>query len=563
MRIRLFVVLSSSSSSTTTLLLSLALALLLIRQEVACFTSLTSLPSSSPSSRTIRVYNNYNPTTSRNKKKISSDITIITSTRLSATTTELEDDVDDNVHTTGTVIHLNHAGASPSPNTVLERVIKHMKLEQKLGGYAAAELVKDELNSVYDKVCQLIHARNPHQEIALMESATVAFTKIFYTIVYAIQQQNEKDKNSKQRNVILISDVEYAANVVAICKFATEYNWVVLSLPSSVVDGKSTGIVDIEQLDKILSGTYKYKDHGETTTKILDPDTIGLICITHIPTNCGIINPIEQIGQMIQSYNDANSNNGDSDNIPSMYYIVDTCQSIGHVNVDVQTIQCHGLIGTGRKYLRGPRGTGFLYVSSSIVNDLIPNHIDHYGIPITLGVPSKLDDDGDNININKVAINENNIIQYQPRVGATRFEYWESNIANKLGLGVAIQYCIDIGIDSIEADIKSRSKYLRNKLKKLPKVNIYHGDDSTCGIVTFSIIGMEGDDIKNIKQQLFASSDTYKFEVSTTQDTSTPIDSLIMDAPKLLIRVSVSYTTTTTEIDLFCIRLLQIINGSN
>jgi selenocysteine lyase/cysteine desulfurase len=108
-------------------------------------------------------------------------------------------------------------------------------------------------------------------------------------------------------------------------------------------------------------------------------DHTAIVCVTHIPTNSGILNPVQEIGEAIAHYNE---NARDKQTI---LYLVDACQSVGQLDVNVQLIRCHGLTGTGRKYLRGPRGTGFLFVTSAI--DLIPSHIDHACAPVT-GIPS-------------------------------------------------------------------------------------------------------------------------------------------------------------------------------
>jgi selenocysteine lyase/cysteine desulfurase len=425
---------------------------------------------------------------------------------------------------------MNHAGASPAPRSVTERVLQHLELEQNLGGYAAAALVEDEVQQVYQSAAKLIHA-DP-SEIALVESATVAWTRAFYSMA----QKQHCDVETKGKKVILICDAEYAANVVAACQWARDHqSWTVLSIPSQKREGKSTGIVDLQALDDMLSGTYSYNDE-KGNLHLLDPSRIAMACITHIPTNSGIVNPVEEIGHRISAYNLRH----DPPSKPPILYLVDTCQAVGHLCVNVQTIQCHALVATGRKYLRGPRGTGFLFVSSNIVNELIPSHIDHYGVPISK-VPTNYQD-GDAVQSR---------LDFVPRVGASRFEFWESNVANRLGLGVAIRHAMDQGLENIEQDCRRLSRILRERLAQVPSIIIHHEYSTSCGIVTFYSTVL---DSKGIKGKMMIEG----FELSVVPATSTPLDSSMMKVPDL-VRASLLYTNTEKEIDDFCQSLASLL----
>ena len=157
-------------------------------------------------------------------------------------------------------------------------------------------MVEKEVNQVYQAVADLIHA--VPSEIALVESATVAWTRAFYTFA----EHQEREMKGEKNPVILISDVEYAANVVAACQWARDKKWTVLSIPSVAVEGKSTGIVDLVALEEILSGRYVYaNDEGDAI--LLDPSRIAIACITHVPTNSGIVNPVVEIGDRIAEFN--------------------------------------------------------------------------------------------------------------------------------------------------------------------------------------------------------------------------------------------------------------------
>jgi len=231
-------------------------------------------------------------------------------------------------------VHFNNAGASPSPPQVLDATIEHMRLESEVGAYRAAELASDKVDRVYTSVAQLIGAGysnidgsgyNPRDEIALTESATVSWTRVFYSMLETKERELTSLHHQKEM-IILVSEAEYAANCVAAVKFARDHTqlsgikWRVAGIPSSVITKGttriSTGIVDLDSLQSILDG--KVDD--------INPASIALICITHIPTNCHIVNPVTEIGNMIHDFNTKDQINGA---LPNIFYLVDACQSVG------------------------------------------------------------------------------------------------------------------------------------------------------------------------------------------------------------------------------------------
>lgn len=427
------------------------------------------------------------------------------------------------------VVHMNHAGASPSSDAVLRRMIRHLEQEQILGGYAAKNEVQEEIDAVYDKAASLIRASSA-SEIAMVESATVAWTRLFYA--FAAHQETFKKTDEK---IILVSEAEYAANLVAACRWSQCHpGWSVLAIPSAKTeDGvTSTGKVDLECLNSILEGTYQVD--GRT----VDPRSIALACVTHVPTNSGIVNPAGEIGRQIAEFNESESGN-------SIFYLADTCQSIGQLDIHVKDMKCSGLVATGRKYLRGPRGSGFLYIPDQISSHVWPHHVDHYGIPV-----SSLRSASD---IYKPL---QDTLAFAPRRGASRFEFWESNIAGRLGLGQALEEVLEQGQADVAETILNLSRYLVSKLHNLNAVKLHH--HSECGIVTMFVPGIESSLLARELHTLF---DGVLYEVSVVPATSTPLDTAATGVPDLL-RASVSYMTTHQDIDRFCERLAQIIATS-
>lgn len=418
-----------------------------------------------------------------------------------------------------TVIHFNHAGASPSPSSVIQRVMDHMYLEQQIGGYTAAAAVEAEMNQVYENTASLIGAEP--SEILLVESATVAWNRLFYAMV----EHHEKDNCGEK--VILVSENAYGAQLVAMVKWAEEHDrWSILAIPSALKeDGSSTGMLDLNILETMLKGGF-YRSKGH-----LDPATIALLCVTHIPTNSGVANPVEKVGRLLKQSGVA------------AFYLLDACQSVGQQDVNVKEIGCHGLCATGRKYLRGPRGSGFLFVDEATASILLPSHVDHECAPITRVPPAYPE-------------NTNVVLEYRFRNGAKRFGFYESSAAIKLGFGEAVRIVLEDtgGTKAIAKEIKHNSLQMQKCLKGIDKVILYY-PGTTSGLVTFQT----DRDAELVKVELFAPDrNGNRFDVSVVPATSTPLDSARTLVPNL-VRASVSYMTTAQEIDLFCERLREIL----
>jgi len=456
-------------------------------------------------------------------------------------------------------------------------VYSHLQREQRDGGYAAQNAVQEsgDLDRVYHDIAKLIHAIDSPKnvesspstfapEIALVESATVGWTRAFYAMV----QRDEQERNARAKigskvpssgasRVILMSEAEYAANVVAACQWARdhEYHWMVLAIPSSVTSSNnSTGIVDLEVFDSMLEGTFRYKNKlGEDVC--LEPSSIATVCITHVPTNSGIVNPVEEIGEKIFTFNKRKQMQAEQRGEKLTYhdsikYLVDACQSVGQMDVNVEKIKCHGLVATGRKYLRGPRGTGFLYVSSDILAlDIMPSHIDHYGCPISSAPSISSYQQG-------TQLQDSSVIEFYPREGAKRFEFWESSISSRLGLGEAVRVAMEMGLADIARGIQQMSSLLRETLQeKIPNIRIHHAESTTCGIVTFHCQNI---DARIIQSEMWREG----FELSFVPATSTPLDSTTANVPDL-VRASISYTTTEKEIQTFCNSLATYLLARN
>jgi selenocysteine lyase/cysteine desulfurase len=377
--------------------------------------------------------------------------------------------------------HFNAAGDSPMPPCVLQKVKRVLDAEQELGGYAAAEEVfAEEFNNIYTLIGALI--KSPPDNIALVDSATTAWTRAFYSL------------DLGENDVVLTCAVEYASNYIALLQHTSKSKAAVITIPSNE-DGtvSVSGLVDLLCL------------HGRR---------VRAVSITWVPTNGGVVNDAEAIGIAIAAHG------------PDVLYVLDACQAVGQLPVDVGRLRCHVLSATGRKYLRGPRGTGFLYVS--------PAGLQMLATPPTLDLLSA-PWDGETYAIISTA---------------KRFEQWEKNFAGLLGMGEAMSHLMYVvGEEFAYARIKELAVSLRQELERNEKVVLWDLGTSSdyksrCGIVTFSVKSVDADTVKEKLRAL-------NVLVSVTGPFSTPVDSSRRGLPRM-IRASVHYFNTLAEISYFC-----------
>ncbi len=362
--------------------------------------------------------------------------------------------------------HLDNAGAALMPRCVLETQIEHIKLEAAVGGYEAERLKQDQIEAVYDSVASLINCQR--DEVAIVENATVGWTMAFYAIPF------------KPGDRILTAEAEYASNYLAYLQIAKEKGVVVETIPST-----ADGELCVDSLKNMID------------------ERVRLISVTQVPTNGGLVNPVEAIGEVAKQNN--------------ILYLVDACQSAGQIPLDVNAIQCDFLSATGRKFLRGPRGVGFLFVSNRVLESLHPPIIDLFSATWV---------DADH---------------YELREDARRFENWESNYAAKLGFGSAIDYALNIGLDNIETEVTRLADMLRGMLAEIPGVSVHDIGRKKCGIVTFSVAGIAATEVeKRLREN--------RVQVSVSSPVSTLIDATRRQLPDL-IRSSVHYYNDETELD--------------
>jgi cysteine desulfurase/selenocysteine lyase len=374
------------------------------------------------------------------------------------------------------VIHFNNAGAALMPKPVLEAIVRHLDLETRIGGYEAAEASHTSVEQTYDLAAGLINCRS--DEIAVVENATRAWDMAFYSVKFS--------KGDK----ILTSMAEYAANFIAFLQVARRTGAQIVVIPND-----ASGSLDVDALDKAMGHDVK------------------LIAISHVPTNGGLVNPAEEVGTIARK--------------TGVLYLLDACQSVGQFPVDVQRIGCDMLSATGRKYLRGPRGTGFLYVNREVLDQLEPPFLD-------LHSARWIDRD-----------------YYEMRSDARRFETWETNYSTKIGLGRAIDYAMKLGLEKTWERIQALAGNLRSRLNDLPGVSVRDLGNRQCGIVSFTVEGRSPD---RIREKL--SEDRINVSVSPAEYTLLDMNDRNLSS---VIRASVHYYNSEDEIDRFTEILSSII----
>lgn len=370
--------------------------------------------------------------------------------------------------------YLHNAGAGLMPRQVVDAMKAHLDLEAEIGGYAAADREAARLDGVYASVARLINAAP--DEIALMENATVAWQMAFYGLRF------------EPGDRILTCEAEYGANYVAYLQMAKRTGLVIDVIPSD-----ATGEIDLAALERMIDRRVK------------------LISITWVPTNGGLANPAAEVGRIARAHG-----------IP---YLLDACQAVGQMPVDVEELGCDMLSATGRKFLRGPRGTGFLYVRRDLLRTIEPPMIDHFSA---------------------VWVARD---RYELRNDARRFETWENAYANRAGLGVAVDYALAIGMDAIAARCRLLSGRLREGLRSLPGVTIRDLGRNPSAIVSFTLAGREAGEV-------VAAADRKGITIGASNPSSTRLDAEARHLPPL-VRASPHYYNSEDEVD----RLIDLVAG--
>lgn len=372
-------------------------------------------------------------------------------------------------------VHFNNAGASLMPLPVSAALHHFLQVEGSCGGYEAVEQYQDELDGVYHSAARLLNCAA--DEIAFIENATRAWDQAFYSFDF------------KAGDRVLTTMSEYGSNVIAYLQRAQRDGISVEFVPDD-----EHGQIDVDALAGMID------------------DRVRLISISHIPTGGGLVNPAQAVGRVA--------------NAAGIPYLLDACQSVGQIPVDVAAIGCDALSLTGRKFLRGPRATGLLYMRRALQEKLEPVLLDQHAADLI--APDA----------------------YRVRDDAKKFENWEQNFAGKYALAQAIDYAQEWGLDSIQRRVYALAQSLRERLDGLDGIEVTDQGAERCGIVTFCA---QQHDAYEIKSLLAAQG--INLSVSDGSGTLVSFERRGLTA---VVRASLHYFNTEQEIDYFVDQLAAL-----
>lgn len=378
------------------------------------------------------------------------------------------------------LVHLNNAGAALVPRPVRDAILAHLALEEKLGGYEAADAQVEQIRRAYADVARLLGA-NP-RNVALVQNSTVAFAQAINAFDLA------------PGDVILTSRSDYASNQIMYLSLARRRGVEVVRAPDAPEGG-----VDPEAVRMLIARRRP-----------------ALVALTWIPTNSGLVQPVEAVGRICRE--------------AEVPYLIDGCQAVGQMPLDVGRLHCDYLAATARKFLRGPRGLGFLYVSDRTLNaGAHPLLVDMHGATWT----------------------DTDAFELTP--DARRFETWEFAHALVLGLGAAARYALEVGLDTARDRAREQAEYARGRLAALRGVRVLDRGPELCAIVTVAVAGRDTTDIKlELRRRGINTSSPHREDAVIDMDDKEAESAL---------RISPHYYNTKEEIDTAVDALQEILSS--
>ncbi|WP_369191729.1 aminotransferase class V-fold PLP-dependent enzyme [Streptomyces sp. R08] len=363
-------------------------------------------------------------------------------------------------------VHLNNAGAGLLSRRTLDAMTSHLELEAAIGGYEAADQERDRIDATHGHIARLVGGQA--DEIALFDNSTHAWNAAFYSMTF------------KPGDRILTGRDEYGSSVLAYLQTARRHGAEVVVVPDD-----EDGQLDTAALADLIDERTKF------------------VGVTHIPTSGGLVNPAAEIGRITRA--------------AGVPFLLDATQSVGQFPVDVAEIGCDMLTATGRKFLRGPRGTGFLWVRPEALEYLEPH--------VTEIEAATWDGKRD----------------FHWHDGARRFETWEVSYSNVLGLSEAVQQALELGMDDIGRRTVALGADLRARLDALPGVTTYDLGRDRCAIVTMKVDAVPTADVA-------AALAKQGINVSTTVAEHSQLDTENRGVHPL-VRLSPHYYNTEAELD--------------
>ncbi len=365
-------------------------------------------------------------------------------------------------------IHLDNCGSSLMPRPVVDIMSSYLESEIRLGGYVAQEQQSKKLAAVYQSLATLFGGAPA--DYALTSGAVDAWSKAFYSIPL-----------TSADNIVTVYN-EYCSNYVA-CLQRAKREGVEIRIARSAKDGS----LDLDHLSELV----------DENTKI--------VSITHVASSSGQVVDLTAIKPIVKKY--------------GAYYLLDACQSVGQLPVNFVEIGCDIATATSRKFLRGPRGIGFLYINKHSRQRLEPAMLTNQSAAWTGDGEYKLVDD------------------------ASMFEMWERSCLNQLGFGAALEYLRAIGLEKATAQTQYVAHGLRSAVYSLKGVEATCQEDASAAIITFNKNGWSALDVRTELEKLGIA-----VQVSTVFHTRLDLGARGIDSA---VRVSPHYYNDQSEFDRF------------
>lgn len=377
------------------------------------------------------------------------------------------------------ITHLNNAGAALPTVATVGAVVDHLHLEAERGGYEAEASVADRVQGLRSAAARLLGA--DVGEVVITGSDTQSWTRALWGFALG------GGIGPNQR--ILADRLAYNSHYLGLLQVGE-----LTGASVEVVPSTPDGTVDPDALEGMLAS-----------------EDVALVSITHVGTHRGLINPVEAVGAACRR--------------AGAPFFLDACQSVGQLPVDVEQIGCDVATATGRKWLRGPRGTGLLYVRSRLAERLVPPGISE---------SSAIWQDA---------------AHYQLRPGAARLLEFEVPVAAYLGLGVAIDHALALGLDAIASRVGALGERLRHALGGIERVALHDGGHHRSGIVTFTVAGAE-------PELVAATASSAGINISVSRSPWAVLD-MAAPRPSAVVRASPHYYNTEGELD----RLTEVVEA--
>jgi len=322
-------------------------------------------------------------------------------------------------------IHFNNAGSGLMPRAVLDAMVAHLNREANFGGYESADDAEAAVANAYASVAKVLGTQP--RNIAVVENSTVAFFQALSAFDF------------KPGDVIVTTRNDYISNQLAYLSLARRHG------------------VEVRRAADLASGGAD----PQSVKELLRDSRVRLLAVTWVPTNSGLMQPVETLGEIAEA--------------AGMPYLVDGCQAVGQIPVDVATLRCDFFSGTARKFLRGPRGIGFLYVSDrALKRGDFPLYIDMRG--------------ADWVSADSFA----------PAPDARRFENWEFAYSLVLGLGEAARYALAVGVERGGRRARDLAATLRGKLSELRGIRVLDRGSELAATVTVEVAGWEASELSRV-----------------------------------------------------------------